>query len=75
MEFFMGYEQDWKYHFSISWWCYGTFGNLLAYVTFSAHFQAIELDWQVEKWRSNEIRFDAIFQLPLNAVIDDPMEK
>ena len=54
---------------------YGTFGNLLAHVTFSAHFQAIELDWQVEKWRSNEIGFDAIFQLPLNAVIDDPMEK
>ena len=43
---------------------YGTFGNLLAHVTFSAHFQAIELDWQVEKWWSNEIRFDAIFQLP-----------
>ena len=49
--------------------------SISSWITFSAHFQAIELDWQVEKWRSNEIRFDAIFQLPLNAVIDDPMEK
>ena len=78
MEFFMGYHGIWTRlkisFFNIMMMLYGTFGNLLAHVTFSA----FSSNWiRLTGWKMVK-QWDSIwcyFSITSNAVIDDPIEK